>query len=133
MYPYSPLLFEDISILLTHFKKTTKASAFSLMLATIKNNMCRKFHTDVNDLRLLCTYSGRGTLWAPDVAIEKDQQDVSINKAYIQEVKTGDFCILKGALYPNAEPILHKSPAIEKDNEIRLLLRIDTNTFLGFE
>lgn len=132
-------LFEDISKLLRLFVRTTQASSFRLLLTTVSTNMCRKFHTDVNDLRLLCTYMGPGTLWLPDEAIDhkasqarRNKQEIVLDPDQIQQVRTGDVVILKGALYPDANPILHRSPSIEKNGEKRLLLRIDTNEFLSF-
>ncbi len=132
-------LFADISQLVRLFEKTTQASSFRLLLTTVSTNMCRKFHTDVNDLRLLCTYLGPGTLWLPDEAVDYkalqkggDNQEIVRDEQQIQQVRTGDAVLLKGALYPEANPILHRSPSIEKNGEKRLLLRIDTNEFLNF-
>jgi len=132
-----PSLFEDVTELLRLFEKTTQATSFRLLLATISTNMCRKFHTDINNLRLLCTYVGPGTLWLPDEAIDLmalrkggDNQDIVKDPQQIQQVLTGDVVLLKGALYPDANPILHRSPSIETNGEKRILLRIDTNEFL---
>ena len=47
-------------------------------------------------------------------------------------MREGDIIILKGALYPEANAILHRSPTIEENGEKRLLLRIDTYEALGF-
>ncbi len=132
-------LFDDVAILLGLFEKVTQASSFRLLLATVSTNMCRKFHTDINDLRMLCTYIGPGTLWLPDKAVNhkalqarENNQKIVKDEQHIQQVDTGDVVILKGALYPEANPILHRSPAIEAHGERRLLLRIDTNEFLNF-
>ena len=99
--------------------------------------MCRKFHTDINDLRLLCTYVGPGTLWLPDEAIDRNMltastQELLIEEQHIQQVATGDVVLLKGALFENSNPILHRSPAIEASGATRFLLRIDTNQFSNF-
>jgi len=127
-------LFEDISSLVKLFEKITKASSCRLLLATVNTNMCRKFHTDINDLRLLCTYVGPGTMWIPDEVVDqktlkagRGDIETVIEEQHIQQVSTGDAVILKGALYPEANPILHRSPIIEEHGEKRLLLRIDTN------
>ena len=47
--------------------------------------------------------------------------------------QTGAVAVLKGAIYPqkNTNAVVHRSPAIEETSEKRLLLRIDTNDFLG--
>lgn len=133
-----PLLMDDVFELLKQFKRITKASSFRLLLTSVSTNMCRKFHTDINDLRLLCTYVGPGTLWLPDNAITNramfaggEDPKFVIYESQIQQANTGDVVLLKGALYENAKPILHKSPAIEGTNGNRFLLRIDTNEFIN--
>ncbi|MEM6344384.1 MAG: DUF1826 domain-containing protein [Bacteroidota bacterium] len=137
--PPSPVLLDDITSALEIFEQITEASTYRLLLATVSTNMCRKFHTDINYLRLLCTYLGPGTLWLPNEAA--DQLDRQKGKAYqedniephlIQQVRTGDMLILKGALFPDANSVLHRSPTIEKDGAKRLLLRIDTNDPASF-
>ena len=137
--PEAPALLKDISELLDVFKQTTDSPSFRLLLATVNTNMCRKFHTDVNDLRMLCTYIGPGTHWVPNEGVNQkalqlrgSNQEIVKDPQQIQRVQTGDVVILKGALYPEANPILHRSPPIEKTKEKRLLLRIDTNEFLNF-
>ena len=130
------LLIQDIQTLLRHFEAITQASSFRLALKTVSTNMCRKFHTDVNELRMLCTYIGAGTLWLPDEAIEvvvggEGSGKMTVDKEKIQQAQAGDVLILKGALYPDANPILHQSPAIEEKAEKRLLLRIDINSSFG--
>jgi len=137
--PEHKILLDDILNLLRLFEQVTKASSFRLLLATVNTNMCRKFHTDINDLRLLCTYAGPGTCWLPDEAVNQKalqkggvNQEIVADEKLIQQVQTGEVVLLKGALYPEASPILHRSPSIEKNGEKRLLLRIDTNEFLNF-
>ena len=132
-----PLLLADVSELLGLFARTARSSSFRLLLTTISTNMCRRFHTDINDLRLLCTYMGPGTLWVPDTFVNRNayqsggqNQEIVAEQAQIQQARAGDVVILKGALYPGANPILHRSPAIEGKGEKRLLLRIDTNATL---
>lgn len=132
-------LLNDITNLTGLFEKTTRASSFRLLLATVNTDMCRKFHTDINHLRLLCTYIGPGTLWLPNEAVDfrvfqakgNNDPEAGIDKQHIQQAQTGDVVILKGALYPDANPVLHRSPAIKESGEKRLLLRIDTNEFQG--
>ena len=129
-------LLADITKLLNFFQQLSQATSFRLLLATISTNMCRRFHTDINDLRMLCTYIGQGTLWVPDEVVNHratakgSNEDMVLDEQQIQQVNTGDVIILKGALYEDANPILHRSPSIEKHGEKRLLLRIDTNDFL---
>ena len=127
-----PLLLKDLEELLHQFGDIAKCQSFRLLLTTVDTNMCRKFHTDINDLRLLCTYIGPGTLWLPNEAMHDEppqnkSDDIVVDGSLIQQASEGDVVILKGALYPDADPVLHRSPPIEEKGEKRLLLRIDTN------
>jgi len=130
---------EDISLLLKMFQEVSEADSFKLSLVTVNTDMCKKFHTDINDMRLLCTYVGQGTLWLPQEVLKTNKgftnTELQIeDDDLVQQTNTGDVVILKGALYPNPEtnPVLHKSPTIESKGEKRLLLRIDTDKFLNF-
>ena len=131
--PHCKRLQRDVLDLVKTFEKVTEASSFRLSLSTVSGNMCRKFHTDINDLRLLCTYAGEGTLWvAEDEESRVVDVEAPINAEQIHQAQAGDVLILKGALYPNGNPVLHKSPAIESTGQKRLLLRLDTNNVLEF-
>ncbi len=132
-------VFEDIVHLLHKYEQLTEATSFRLSFATVNTNMCRRFHTDINTLRMLCTYYGPGTLWLPNEAINMkayhsgdNNSEIVSDQLMIQQAHTGDIVILKGALYPDANPILHRSPTIEENGENRLLLRIDAADSLNF-
>ena len=132
---------DDINKLLLHFQKVTNTDSFRLLLTTVNTNMCRKFHTDINDLRMLCTYSGPGTLWLTEDNVNRKSMDANgstndsivIDDTKVQQAKTGSVVLLKGAIYPqdNTNAIVHRSPTIEETGEKRLLLRIDTNASLN--
>ncbi len=133
-----PHLLKDISEQLNLFKEIAGIESFRLLFTTVNNNMCRRFHTDLNTLRLLCTYIGPGTLWLPNEIVNQkafvargNNKRIVIDESQIQQARTGDVLILKGALYPEANPVVHRSPVIEESGEKRLLLRIDTNGSLS--
>lgn len=128
----------DIMALMGEFGDITQASQFRVTLTTVDSDMCRRFHTDINDLRMLCTYLGKGTLWVSEGGWDRnflDQQsrdkEFVPESKYIQQAKAGEVLILKGALHPTGEAVLHRSPSIEELGEKRLLLRIDTNERLA--
>lgn len=130
-------LLSDVTMLLESFQDVTASNTFRIYLATVNTNMCRRFHTDINELRLLCTYIGPGTLWLPDEAVDQKvfhsggtNEEMLLDTTLTQQVNTGAVAILKGALYPAASPILHRSPTIEESKNQRLLLRIDTGESL---
>ncbi len=130
------LLLKDIERQLSLFSQIAQSTSYRLLLATIKSNMCRRFHTDINDLRLLCTYSGLGTLWLTEDNVNRkgldtygDNECIVLDESRIQQAETGSIVILKGAIYPQegTAAIVHRSPSIEETGQRRLLLRIDTN------
>ena len=130
-------ILNDIEVLLSQFKLVSKVDYFKLILSTVNSNMCSKFHTDNNTLRLLCTYAGPGTLWLPKTAVKsvKNPNEVNWEDEFsneIQQAQTGEVVLLKGMLYPNGNAVMHKSPSIEEAGNKRLLLRIDTYDFLNF-
>lgn len=134
-------IIQDIKKILRHFQKITEANSFRLLLSTVNTNMCRRFHTDINDLRLLCTYSGPGTLWLTEDNVNRkaldtcgDNECIVLDENKVQQAPTGAIVILKGAIYPKegTAAVVHRSPTIEETGQKRLLLRIDTNEFLNF-
>ena len=122
------MIVQDIKNLLHLFKEITNGKEFRLFLATIDTNMCTKFHTDMNDLRMLCTYRGPGTLWLTEdpthrkaMGLYKSKQSIIIDKSSIEQAKTGSVIILKGAKYPKeaTKAAVHRSPTIEENGEKR--------------
>lgn len=125
-------LLEDADMLLQAFAKITQKTNFRIYWAIVRNGMCRRFHTDANTLRLLCTYMGPGTQWVKPDNIDYDiphckGNEMIINEDEIQQTKPFDVVILKGALHAERDtpPILHRSPPIESETEKRILFRID--------
>lgn len=132
-------LLADIRTQARYFSTLSGALDLKLFFSTIQSSMCRRFHTDINDLRLLCTYIGQGTLWLPEEAVNRHayhnkgkNQDIVQDHALIQQAQTGEVLIMKGALYPEGEALLHRSPTLNAADEQRLMLRIDTNQMLDF-
>jgi hypothetical protein len=96
----------------------------------------------MNDLRLLCTYNGPGTVWLSDSNVNRnaletygDNETIVKDNSQINYAKTGSVVLLKGAIFPikGTKAIVHRSPTIEESGLSRLLLRIDANDFLNFE
>lgn len=131
-------LVKDVIYLLESFKRVARVSSFRVILSKIGNTMCPKFHSDINQLRMLCTYHGPGTLWVSDYVASRKialthrgNENILANEGLIQQVDTGDVVILKGTLYPDGIPILHRSPSVSENGEERILLRIDLNESLS--
>jgi hypothetical protein len=117
-------IIDDIAKNLYLYQEITHSKLFRMSLKTISSDMCTKFHSDFNRLRLLCTYAGRSTIWLQPLQNKKSK--IAIDNYTTKEVGTGNIAILKGEKYPNSIPVLHRSPSIEKENKTRLLLKIDS-------
>jgi len=135
-----PRVCEDIISTLHVFSKLSSSTIYSLTFERVESDMCKRFHTDIHDLRLLSTYVGRGTLWLSEDNVNRDalyshstNDDIVIDQNDIHEISVGHIAILKGEEYPQSKSmaLVHRSPEIENDQEIRLLLRIDTDKFRG--
>jgi hypothetical protein len=134
-------LIADIEQLISVFAGLSNSKKVKLMLTVANTNMCELFHTDINELRLLCTYKGRGTLWVENDNVNwqemnccKTNEALIKDQTKIHEAKPFEVLILKGALheYNSTQAILHRSPTVTETKSNRLLLRIDTQNFGKF-
>lgn len=123
---------EDIQSLSRDFLTLSNSDQATLHLKFIHDNGCTKFHTDRYKLRLFTTYFGEGTEWVPENAVNRDalgstNEKIVKDATQIQRLGTYDVGILKGEIPGsayNAKGIVHKSPAIGKD-DYRIILRVD--------
>ncbi len=124
----------DVGDLATSFADLASSPTLKATFAIIPNGMCRLFHTDAIELRLLCTYLGPGTLWVPDQFVNWDRMEEPSNEArvldmdQVQQFAPFEVGILKGAMYEaNAGPaVLHRSPSVSEKKDVRVLLRLDS-------
>lgn len=134
------LFVNDITELLNTFSQISKSPTVRVSLSYVTNDQCRVFHTDIMDLRMLCTYYGQGTLWVENDNVNwkeygccHEEDKIIIDSTQVHQILPFDVALLKGALYPDntINAVLHRSPAIEDLNRKRILLRFDTNTFIN--
>lgn len=134
--PYLSLALQaDALSLAEWFAHLCGTAQVRLFFGSVRSDMCRRFHTDMVSLRLLCTYAGPGTLWAETAAVSAKHLAKGSNEQIIEDVSgvhqvpTGQVCLLKGALHEHSRhgAVLHRSPSIEEEGQARLILRIDAN------
>ncbi|TVR78486.1 MAG: DUF1826 domain-containing protein [Chitinophagaceae bacterium] len=124
-----PLLTDDICQQLLVFSHLTSAENFNLRLQIVKNNKCKKFHTDITDYRMLCTYKGPATIYLDPENMITESQIENPSPDIIRYANQGDVMIFAGALAEgDLTPVYHKSPEVSDEDSYRLLLKIDTNT-----
>ncbi|MEO0470608.1 MAG: DUF1826 domain-containing protein [Bacteroidota bacterium] len=127
-------LIADVHELATSFATLASSPKLRATFTLISNDMCRLFHTDAIELRLLCTYIGPGTLWVPDQYVNWDNMRESTNEArvrdlrQVQQFSPFEVGILKGAMYEanDGPAVLHRSPTLTTQETTRVLLRLDS-------
>lgn len=135
-----PLLKAEVLSQATWFAELMENQPLRLFFGKVQKDMCRRFHTDINTLRLLCTYHGPGTLWVRPDAIDHQKVAKGTNEEMVKDpdgvfqANAGEILLIKGALHEHSQygAALHRSPAVQQSGESRLLLRIDTGGAFNF-
>ncbi len=110
-------LLSDISQLGSRFMQLMQVDNVHVRLEGVTSNACKKLHADYTDLRLITTYAGPGTDYAPHGDAD----------CCLERLPTGAIGLFKGKLFgPGHTPCLHRSPPIEGTDAARLVLVIDT-------
>lgn len=96
--------------------------------------MCPRFHCDNLPVRLVTTYTGPGSEWLPEYAIDRtglgaptpDRPEIVRDPNAIQRLQAGDIALIKGSGWEGCEErgLVHRSPSLEQGQK-RLLLTID--------
>ena len=94
----------DITALAERFMALMQVDAVRVRVEGIVTNDCKKIHTDFTDVRLITTYAGQGTEYAP-------HGDAN---CCLERVPTGAVALLKGRSFATGHaPCFHRSPPIE--------------------
>lgn len=114
-------LIADIAALANRFAELTGKPSLRIRLEGVTTNACKKVHADYTDVRLITTYAGPGTDYAPHSAEDHG------GDCCLERVPTGAVALFKGRLFgAGHDPCLHRSPPIEGSGAARLVLVIDT-------
>lgn len=107
----------DVADLALRFMALMQVEAVRVRVEGVVSNACWKVHADYTDLRLITTYAGPGTDYAPHGDAD----------CCLERVPTGAIALFKGQNFAAGHaPCLHRSPPIEGGGERRLVLVIDT-------
>ena len=122
-------LASDIARLAALFAEIAGTVRVRIRLDAIRGPACRLFHADHVGLRLLCTYTGPGTEWVPDHAVDRpalgDNARAITRHSAIRRLPRFAVGLLKGEAFPGnaGRGIVHRSPPVQ--GTPRLLLCID--------
>lgn len=126
-----PLL-PDIAALVRIYADLVGCPSVALRLERVTGNGCKFLHVDYVGVRLLCTYRGAGTQWAPDDAVRRDGLGTGNNAAVLPDARrlrrmnAGDVGVLKGESWPGnrGRGLVHRSPPA-RPGVARLVLCLD--------
>ena len=109
----------------------SKRNRMKLQILPVNSNMCRLFHEDYYRQRLLCTYLGPGTEWLDHDNVNRAglgrgrNDNIVKDESKINRAKTFDVILLKGPRTKSGLGVVHRSPPVQKTDQIRVLLKID--------
>lgn len=122
----------DIIRLCILFSGLKKNKRMKIQIEVVKTNKCRLFHQDCYRQRLLCTYVGPGTEWLDHENVNREalgkgqNENIVKDATQINRAKAFEVLLIKGSKYDEHETgVVHRSPPIEHDRQIRVLLKID--------
>lgn len=122
-------LADDIAALAQRFDAiAATGGAVRVRLRRIAGPACRRWHTDVVRLRLLCTYVGAPTQWLPlpggAHAARRLEEAASLPCAP-RAIPRGAVAVMKGEGFAPGSGCIHRSPPAASPGEPRLLLSFD--------
>jgi hypothetical protein len=120
-------LIDDVVLLTDMFSCLFELKHVGVRIAVLRKAMCPKFHVDRIPCRLLCTYTGAGTLWHSLEQVDYFNNTVSPKSGAIQkQLSLGDVALLKGDSWEGNEGrgLVHRSPDAT-DETPRLVLTLD--------
>lgn len=123
---------EDIQRISKIFSTIANVSRPKIHLSVVNYMQCPLYHVDYVKMRLICTYIGKGTLWVPNVDVDRNHLGCGRNDHLIKsldavrQAENFDVLLMKGEANPTdlKNGLIHKSP--ETKGESRLFLRIDS-------
>jgi len=103
-----------------------------LVFGLIDSDHCRLFHADHNELRMVCTFWGKGTEYLLNNDVNREGLGQGTNEGYvadrpIQRLGTFDVGIMKGERFSGnaGNGLVHRSPPRLEGDSVRLFLAID--------
>ena len=122
-------LIADIQKLTLLFADYANTHSIRLILESVHDVPCPKFHQDNITLRLICSYAGVGTDWLENSNVNPHPNccggSMVLDESRIQQLAPFDVALMKGKLWPkNDMGIYHRSPEL-KPGEPRLVVKMD--------
>jgi hypothetical protein len=128
----------DIAMLSARLSHLANSPRLRICFGAIRNDQCRKFHTDYLRYRLISTYTGPGTEWLPEEAVSREalklrvacpqeaNQKIVSDPSAVRRATPGEVIVMRGSMHPSGKGVVHRSPPIEATGQVRVVLVIST-------
>ncbi len=128
------IICSEIGQLLSLIASMSNQRRVQLVFGHIQSDHCRLFPADHNQLRLVCTFFGKGTEFLLNEDVNRAGLGTGTNAGQIpgspiQRLNTYDIGIMKGNLFPgnDGNGLVHRSPPLLPGDSGRLFLAIDAS------
>ncbi len=124
---------DDLARLARVFRGLTSSGWARLKIECVSTDACKKFHVDNVTIRMICTYTGPGTQFIAEHALNRAHMVPGMMSpplqpgGTIEQLAAGDLGIMKGVRSAaNARwGCVHRSPPIEAEGLRRLVVTLD--------
>ncbi|MEO1015992.1 MAG: DUF1826 domain-containing protein [Pseudomonadota bacterium] len=116
---------DDLMSLAGLFAEVRDASPVRVRLETVRDDGCRLFHFDDVAMRLVVTYAGAGTQWAPPEHASAAYIQQTDYAGPLNNIRTGDVALFRGRRSHIAGVTLHRSPPRQEGDRPRLVAVVD--------
>lgn len=129
------IVLAEIKAIVHDFMELSGQTTLQMIFGQITTDHCRLFHDDKNHLRLVCTFTGKGTEWLMNEDVHRAGLGTGTNAGHIegrpiQRLRPYDIAIMKGDLYPGnaGNGLVHRSPPMgtTPEDEARIFLALDS-------
>lgn len=120
-------LAEDAGDLAERFAAVMRTGRVDVRLERLAGDGCKRFHADYMTARLITTYAGPGTEWLSTADASRVTGGKAPEDAVVRRMATGSVGVMKGRLWSEQAPIVHRSPPIAGTGATRLVLVVDVS------
>jgi len=135
---YKADFLEDLALVIDMYAYLFELDEVGMRLQRLDRAMCPRFHTDKLGCRLVTTYTGVGTEWLEEGAVDRSklgrgnrglidsESGLYASETQVHQANSGDVVLLKGDGWYGADGcgVIHRSPVVAA-GESRIVLTLD--------
>ena len=119
---------DELAFLVEVYGDLLGCPAVGLRIERLTRAMCPLWHVDRTGIRLLCTWSGPGTQWLADPALDRASlPEGAMHRDPSGQAGPWDILLLKGSAWQGNQGLgaIHRSPPVSPENGARWLVALD--------